>query len=214
MKKFLFFIFILTILSGTVNAQVTFNVNTTASNSYDPALTTVNVGDIVKIQASGTHPCTQVDQTTWNANGTNPIGGALFSHATSLVTVNISAAMAGTTIYFVCDDHVGTNSMKGRIVVNVVTGIEENVKSDFNFTVYPNPVKNNSFLNISLKKNDNVDLKIFSINGKIVSNYLEQKMNAGDYTLPFSAAKLQTGIYIMQLKTSQGVLRKQILVTH
>lgn len=191
-----------------------FSILTTVADAYNPNVVTVNVGDVVTIQASVTHPCTQVDQATWNANVSSPVAGALFSSQTTLVTVNIVGSMAGTTIYFVCDNHVSFTGMKGRIIVNVATGLEENAVKDFNFTIYPNPVRNNSALNISLKKNDNVDMKIYGSDGKLVSNYLQQKMNAGEYTLRFDAAKLETGIYIIQLRTSQGILRKQILVTH
>lgn len=210
MKKLLPLLFLL--CGGHLCFAATFNI-TTPGFFYSPATTTVNVGDIVNIQASSLHPCTEVAQATWDLNENTPASGALFQHQTSTVVVTITAGMAGTTIFFVCDNHVASDGMKGKIVVNVATGLEENVKRDFNFTVYPNPVKNNAALNISLKKNDYVDLKIFSINGKLVSNYLQQKMNAGEYTLPFDAARLETGVYIMQLKTSQGVLRKQIMVT-
>jgi plastocyanin len=181
--------------------------------SYSPNNTTVNVGDQVNIFALNGHPTTHVSEATWNSNGVAPINGALFVSETSTISFTITPAMAGTTIYYVCENHVSVG-MKGRINVNVLTGIDENSKRDFNFTVYPNPVRSKSALNISLKKNDQVSLKIFSINGKLVSNYLEQKMNAGEYTLHFDGAKFETGIYIMQLKTSQGVLRKQILITH
>ena len=213
MKKL--FLLLLSTVSIKVCIAATFNI-TTPGFFYSPASVTVNAGDVVNIQASGTHPCVQVSQTTWNENGligvTELPGG--WGTQTSNFSVTITAGMAGTTIYFVCANHVLSSGMKGQIIVNVATGLEENVIRDFNFTVYPNPVRNNSALNISLKKNDKVDLKIYSMNGKLVSNYLQQKMNAGDYTLPFNAAKLETGIYIMQLKTSQGVLRKQIMVTH
>ena len=214
MKKNLLFVIVF-FSSITFSFALTFNINISGF-AYSPFTTTVNVGDVVNIQASALHPCVQIDEPTWTSNGSSgitPLAGG-WGTKTADFSVTITAGMAGTTIYFACSNHLASDGMKGKIIVNVATGLEENVKRDFNFTVYPNPVRNNSALNISLKKNDNVDLKIYSMNGKLVSNYLQQKMNAGDYTLPFDAAKLETGIYIMQLKTSQGVLRKQIMITH
>jgi plastocyanin len=209
MKKTLQFLVVL-FFSGAVYAG-TVNINT-VGNSYSPSDVTVNVGDVVNIFAVSQHPTTQVSQATWNTNQTTPIGGAMFVSETSTINFNITAGMAGTTIYYVCENHVGSNGMKGKITVNVTTGLEENFTRDFNFTIYPNPVKNNSVLNISLKNPDRVSVKIFGMDGRMVSNYLDQKMNAGAYTLPFNAAKLGSGIYIMQLHTAKGVLRKQIVV--
>lgn len=210
-KKLLIFLSVAFIHAAGYAATVNINI---VGLTYSPADVTVNVGDVVNINAAALHPTTQVSAATWAANGTLPIAGAMFVSETSQIIINITAGMAGTTIYYVCENHVSSNSMKGKINVNVSTGVEENSKREFNFTVYPNPVKSNSVLNLSLKKNDNVSLTIYSVDGKSVTNYLQQRMNAGEYTLPFDAAKLESGIYMMQLKTSQGVLRKQILVTH
>ncbi|MBI2731005.1 MAG: T9SS type A sorting domain-containing protein [Sphingobacteriales bacterium] len=212
MRKML--LFLTTFFGGLLPCvAATVNINTVGF-SYSPSDVMVNVGDVINIAASITHPTTQVNLATWTSNGTTPISGALFVSETSPISFTVTAGMAGTIIYYVCENHVFTNGMKGKINVNLGTGLEENAVREFNFTVYPNPVNNNSALNISLKKNDNVDVKIFSINGKLISNYLQQKMNAGEYTMPFNAARLESGIYILQLKTSQGILRKQIMVTH
>lgn len=201
------------IASFIIANAATVNINIVGF-SYSPSNVTVNVGDVININTNSLHPTTQVSQATWNANGTTPIANALFISEITTITFTITADLAGTTIYYVCENHVLSSGMKGQIVVSLATGLEENTKREFNFTIYPNPVTNNSALNISLKKNDNVDMKIYGSDGKLVSNYLQQKMNAGEYTLRFDAGKLQTGIYIVQLKTSQGILRKQILVTH
>lgn len=213
MKKNLLLIFVF--LSGiTTGFAATFNI-LISGFSYSPSSVTVNVGDIVNIQASALHPAVQVSQADWSSSPpvANPLPGGWGTN-TANFQITIQAADAGQTIFFMCGNHGPSAGMKGQIIVNVATGLEENIKRDFNFTVYPNPVKNNAALNISLKKNDNVIMKIYSLNGKLVSNFLQQKMNAGDYTLPFNGARFETGVYILELRTSQGVLRKQILVSH
>jgi len=52
----------------------TFSVNISGF-SYSPASLTVAVGDVITIQASGTHPLVQVDGATWNAGGTSSVTG-------------------------------------------------------------------------------------------------------------------------------------------
>ncbi|MBI1781471.1 MAG: hypothetical protein HYR66_08885 [Sphingobacteriales bacterium] len=168
MKKILLaFLIISSILPDSHAATVNINI---VGFSFSPNNITVNVGDVININTNINHPTTQVSQATWDANGTTAISGALFMSQTTTITFTITAGMAGTNIYYVCENHVLSSGMKGQIVVNLATGLEENAKSEFNFTIYPNPVRNNSALNIILKKNDNVVMKIYSSDGKLASN--------------------------------------------
>ncbi|MBX9783157.1 MAG: T9SS type A sorting domain-containing protein [Chitinophagaceae bacterium] len=58
--------------------------------------------------------------------------------------------------------------MKGSITVNVIASVTENQKRDFNFTVFPNPVTSNSWLNISTKNAGMASLTLYDLNGRLV----------------------------------------------
>ncbi len=62
------------------------------------------------------------------------------------------------------------------------------------------------------KKAGIVSLLLFDQSGKLASFIAERNLQPGEITLPFDASGLQKGTYILQMKTSQGILRKRILI--
>lgn len=207
MKRILLFclsvcLFVTSVTAATININI-------VGFSYSPDLVTVNVGDVIIIQSEPFHPLVQVSQTTWNANGNTPLPGGF--NETSTYTFTVEASMAGTSIFFVCGNHVASG-MKGRINVNVIAGISENRLREFNFTVYPNPVVADAWLNVSVKKAGRILMTIYDMQGRIVQQVIDMNVQPGEFTLPFKTATLQRGTYILQMRTTQGMIQKQILL--
>lgn len=207
MKKILLLLTTVFLLFATVNAT-TYTINIVGL-SYSPATLTVNVGDLVTIEATDFHPLVQVSQDSWNAGDNTQVSGGFSS--TSNYTITITPELAGTTIYYLCSNHA-LSGMKGIINVNVVANIQENKLKDFNFTVYPNPIQSASWINMSVKKASKVNLTVYDLNGKVLYQLGNYNMTQGETTVPLDASRLQKGNYILQMRTDQGVLRKQILV--
>lgn len=207
MKRFLLFFMAVILFSAGANAT---NFSVTISGfSYTPSTLTVNVGDIVTIEASSLHPLVQVSQASWNADLNTQLSGGFSS--TSNFNLTITAAMAGTTIYYVCSNHVGSG-MKGQITVNVISGITENQVQTSDFTVFPNPVTTNAFLTVSLLKASKISFSIYDLSGRFVTKFIDINLQPGALTLPFDTPRLQKGVYVLQMKTSQNVIRKQIVI--
>lgn len=177
--------------------------------TYTPSTVTVNVGDVVTIEASGFHPLIQVSQQSFNANDPTLLSGG-FSSITNF-NLTITSAMAGSTIFYMCSSH-GSGGMKGQIVVNVVSGIEENANSDFNFTVYPNPINSAAWLNISLQKTKRVAVTLYDMQGRIVRRVLDKQLTAGESTINFSLNGLTRGNYIVQMLSGKEKIEKQIVL--
>lgn len=203
--KQLFVLFIMFGLFSSAKAAQ-FNVNISGF-SYSPATLTVNVGDVVIIQATNDHPLIQVTLANWNSN--NPVQDGFGS--SSDFTLNITAAMAGTTIYYGCSSHFGS-AMKGQINVNVVSGISENRTRAFNFTIYPNPVTADSWMNVSVKTAGKISITVYDLNGRIIRHIIDQQVKAGEFTIPFPVNEMQKGTYIVQMRTARERLEKQILI--
>lgn len=94
---------------------------------------------MVTIQASTTHPLVQVDQATWNADGTTAMSGG-WGTQTSNYTFTITAT---GDIYYVCSMHVGSG-MKGMISVSAA-GISQVTAAAYSISLYPNPVTSGEF---------------------------------------------------------------------
>lgn len=207
MKQVLLLFSVFILLSNDGKAE---NFNVAISGfSYSPATLTVNVGDVVNIEASAFHPLVQVNQATWDANGNTLLSGGFSSSANFALT--ITAAMAGTAIYYACSNHA-ISGMKGQINVNVISGTTESRAYDFNFKVFPNPVSTDAWLNISTKKSEKISFSLYDLKGRFVTQFADITIQAGDITVPFDVPPLQKGLYILQMRTSQGLIRKQIVI--
>lgn len=207
MKKNLLLLISFFLITATLKAT-SYNI-TIVGLSYSPATLTVNVGDVITIEATDFHPLVQVSQTSWNTGDNTQISGGFSS--TTNYTFTITSDLAGTSIYYLCSNHA-LSGMKGIINVNVVANIQENKLKEFNFTVYPNPIHTESWINLSLKKSGSVSLTVYDLNGRILYQLGNYHMTQGETTIPLDASRLQKGNYILQMRTDQGVLRKQILV--
>lgn len=103
--------------------------------SFSPSSITISQGDTVVFTLAGSHNATEVSQTTWNANGTTMLTGGfqtLFGGGTVL-----PVQLGVGTHYFVCQPHASMG-MKGQIIVQSSTGIDEN-PSLAGITIFPNP---------------------------------------------------------------------------
>lgn len=207
MKQVLLLLFSFFLLTGVLNAA-SYTV-TISGFSYTPPTLTVNVGDVVTIEASGFHPLVQVSASSWDANDATPLSGGFSSSVTYNLT--ITAAMAGTTIYYACSNHAASG-MKGMIDVNVISNIRENQAHDYNFTIYPNPVAADAWLNVSIKKAGKISFSMYDLKGRLVTRFTDINLQAGTITIPFHTAPLQKGLYVLQMRTSQGLLKKQIFI--
>lgn len=176
--------------------------------SYAPATLTVNIGDVVTIQASGGHPLAEVDQTTWNANGTSTLStgfGVKTANHTFTITNN-------NTMYYVCTAHV-TMGMKGQIVVNSV-GINEQQMSFNNLNLFPNPASGRVQIEFSSVGNNSVNICLFDITGRKIENiYLNLEAvngkNTINYNLPYY---LNSGHYFIEISTGNQKSSKKLIV--
>lgn len=178
-------------------AQTTHQV-TNQSLSYVPQTITVNVGDTVEFKVGPTHPTLEVDQATWQANGTTALSGG-FSVPSGNGKVFIATAK---TYYYVCTNHVSAG-MKGQIVAQATVGDHENKLVEIE--IFPNPV--GEVLNFSL--NLDAALKtatIYDLSGKAVKTL--DLTTSTDQVRSFDISDLNTGSYI--LKIENGNTAKEI----
>ncbi len=82
-----------------------------------------------------------------------------------------------------------------------LSAIDKNTLKDDDITIYPMPAKNT--LNISLKNSmDLQDVSVLNLQGKVVKTTTESDVNISN---------LQSGMYILRLNTSQGVITKKVI---
>ncbi|MBK8549957.1 MAG: T9SS type A sorting domain-containing protein [Ignavibacteria bacterium] len=63
----------------------------------------------------------------------------------------------------------------------------------------PNPFNPSTVISYSLKANSNVSIKIYNILGSEVSTLVNERQNAGSYSVDFNGSNLSSGVYFYSL---------------
>lgn len=90
------------------------------------------------------------------------------------------------------------------------TGIIEN-SSEKLFSVYPNPISNQSKISYNLKENSDVTISLIDANGKLIKILTDENQVAGSYNLQLGS-KLKAGIYFIKMNTGKTQFTERIVV--
>lgn len=92
----------------------------------------------------------------------------------------------------------------------VISGISDVTFKEYN--VYPNP--SNDILNVAfeLNSNENVELTVVSIQGSVVETLNFNDASVVNTTI--NTSSLNNGVYILKVKTSQGISTQKFVVSH
>lgn len=77
---------------------------------------------------------------------------------------------------------------------------------------YPNPFNPTATIKYSISKAGLVTLNIYDMLGRSVGSLVNRKQAAGNYSVNFDASKLASGIYFYQLKSSEFVETKKMML--
>lgn len=120
-----------------------------------------------------------------------------------------------TMIYVVVRDNGGTadggvDSLVVSFPVTVLlnTSNEDDIVLPFTFELqqnHPNPFNPGTMIPFSLPERTHVNLDVFDVSGRLVARLLNQDLAAGIHRIPFDAAGLSSGLYIVRLQTTIGV---------
>jgi hypothetical protein len=79
--------------------------------------------------------------------------------------------------------------------------------------VFPNPVKNNLFINYSLPEPENVKVKLYGINGALIDILFSGSQAQGTHSLDYLVdGSLESGVYLISLEYNSEKIIKRILV--
>lgn len=187
MKKIIHFLFI-ALTAYSLNAQTAHTI-TASGVEYTPDTITVNLGDTIKFDVGSSHPTTEVDLTTYNANGSTPLSGG-FSFPTGQ---GFFVTTTAGQMFYICDNHI-SQGMKGMIVVIPNVGISEVHLGEH--TLYPNPVEDELHLDLEGPQH----ILIYSLDGKIV-----EEIENSETTI--KVAHLNSGTYILVIGEGQNMER-------
>jgi hypothetical protein len=80
------------------------------------------------------------------------------------------------------------------------------------FEIYPNPVSQSATVSFSLNEASPVVLEILDINGKSLQVFANADFSAGNHELILHRELLNSGIYFLKMKTSEGAIIKKLVI--
>ena len=94
--------------------------------------------------------------------------------------------------------------------LGIVENDEETEKVQMN--IYPNPVKDNGKINITLNESANVSYQIYDLAGRMVANRELGHYGQGEQTLTFGVSNLTSGTYIIRVQAGSQSETAKFLV--
>ena len=77
---------------------------------------------------------------------------------------------------------------------------------------YPNPFNPSTTIKFALPKTSNVKLIVFNTLGQVVSELVNEKLDAGYHSFDFNASNLSSGVYYYRLETENFVSVKKMML--
>lgn len=196
------------ILSVFITKATTYTINISGL-SYSPSTLTVNIGDVVTIQANSSHPLIEVDQATWTAGGTSTVSTG-FGVKNSNYTFTVSTT---NTIYYACQFHASAG-MKGKIEVSIATSISKTSFNDTEIKLFPNPTKDNFNIKFNSNLEGKLHVRLFSITGQEIIIHIKQKgFSHSESTLSYTIPEtISNGLYLLELEYDDKKIIKKLIL--
>jgi len=79
--------------------------------------------------------------------------------------------------------------------------------------VYPNPVAGSTTISFSVEQSQKISLRIFDMNGRLVTTLADASFEEGEYEVIWNAADVNAGIYFLQVQTEENSETIKLAVT-
>jgi hypothetical protein len=87
-------------------------------------------------------------------------------------------------------------------VITGITGLTETLPTEFQiYQNYPNPFNPTTTIKYDVPKSSFVNIKVYDVTGKVVTELVNKDMNAGRYEVNWNASVYASGIYFYKIET-------------
>lgn len=119
------------------------------------------------------------------------------------------------TLYIAEIDKNGDGIPDPTIVISSVAFDERtNTRLDgfYISEVYPNPFNSQSKIDVILGRESNLEIKIYDLLGREISNIVNGKFRSGKYSFVIDGSNLSSGVYFLRIKSNEGTQMKKIIL--
>ena len=97
--------------------------------------------------------------------------------------------------------------------INSGVGIAENNSAHFEFEAFPNPFNNSFSVNLDLKEENEVSMKLYDALGKLCASQTNGILSIGKHQLSFDNLSLTSGTYVLEMKIGDITENKKLIRT-
>jgi uncharacterized delta-60 repeat protein len=137
--------------------------------------------------------------------------GASYAWSTSETSKAILVDTTGIYSVTVTDGNAcqGSDTIEVTVMVTIDGIIDEKALS-----INPNPFSDVTEINYTLSNDATVTISVITENGTLVTNLLDEKQQAGNYSLNINSGDIgQSGLYLLQIKANNKLILKKIVLT-
>ncbi|HYV92883.1 MAG TPA: T9SS type A sorting domain-containing protein [Chitinophagales bacterium] len=155
---------------------------------------------------------------TW-ANSAGGIGYDSPSSITADASGNIIAAgdFASSTLTFgstTLTNAGGYDMFVAKLGTILSTGINDIPASRSTTGIFPNPFSGSTTISFSLEQSQNVSLRIFDMNGRLVTTLADAYFEEGDHEIVWNTENLNPGIYFLRFQSAENSETVRLAVTN
>ncbi len=97
-------------------------------------------------------------------------------------------------------------------IVNIDNGNISKLATDYVINIYPNPFNGTAKLDYKITKSGFVQIKLYDITGKRISNFVNSKQNNGNYKIFIDLNNLPSGVYYCILTVDNNYIQSKKIV--
>jgi hypothetical protein len=111
------------------------------------------------------------------------------------------------------DPHIGESHTFSAVVdIPTAVSVPEYNSLTYDLNLYPNPVSDMVTITYSLQENTQVEIAIYDILGKKISELYKGQRNSGITSFRCDMSQLSNGAYYILMKTRDGTVVKELLL--
>ncbi|CAN5370712.1 hypothetical protein BH10BAC1_BH10BAC1_18360 [soil metagenome] len=131
--------------------------------------------------------------------------------ATKTLSLASLATETSAFIKFRFTSDAGNNIYLDDINILGNVGVNE-LSNNLNFSIYPNPAEDNSFITFNLLQGNQATIKVYDIVGKEITSIFSGNLSAGEHQYPVATSKLAAGAYFVKLTVGGENFTKKLIV--
>jgi hypothetical protein len=128
---------------------------------------------------------------------------------------DLSVSVSGQVVHVVWTDFRDGNAeiFYKRDPIGNPVGIHESFLNEITLQFSPNPFSNSTTISFSLHHSQNITLKIFDVNGRLVATIADKVFKNEKNEISWDAGEVNAGIYFLQFLTAENMHTEKLIVT-